>query len=356
MARVQLPTETNSAAGATSRTRTHSHAGSEVDPVGAGTTAFAESTVLLGADSSRETEELHNMVARLEAMQAQFRSPQQPSPEMDALLARVLAGRPEWRPRMAVMTKSALIRKRILAQGPAGGRAVGSSMLGSTHTWRQEKMAGTFTDHNWSKATAGHEPSLHSLPGGTAKHAMAAHCPADKLRMNPLISHSASYSMSKDKRFHGTQDNGELDKSQVQRREPPGPGAYFKSVPRGTPFSVDGGETVVLGANHHCPWKGCLGRQINPVTVDATTLKSSPCFSFSRTRRTLSDATMGHGPHTSQVKSDAGCLSPGMVYEQFGTMRPIAGRSQNLKRSVRSSPSLPRVRCVPVEPEGHVAL
>lgn len=328
-ARVQLPTETNSAAGATSRTRTHSHAGSDGDP-GVANTSIADTTLLLGTDRSRETEELRSIVARLEAIQSQLRSPQQPSPELDAILARVLAGRPEWRTRMAVMTKSVLLRKKILTQMPSGGRAVGSSMLGSTHTWRQEKLSDTCADHNW--------------PGGTAKNVRVLQAPADKLRMNPTLSHSPNYSLSRDKRFQ------EVDNLKPKGGGSPGPGAYFKSVPRGTQFSVDGGETVVLGANHHCPWKGCLGRQINPVDVDATTLTSAPAFSFSKTRRMISDTAMGHG---SQFKSDYGTLSPGMVYEHFGTMRPIAGRSQCLGRS-KSSPNFPRVRCVPVEPEAPV--
>merc|ERR1719401_1557555 len=142
----------------------------------------------------------------------------------------------------------------------------------------------------------------------------------------------------------------ELDTAEHQRRGNPGPGAYFKSQPRGTAFSTDGGETVVLGSNHVCPWKKCLGRNINPVHVDGTTLRSSPCFSFSKTRRSVSEVSLGVGPDPGPTKSDRGCLSPGPVYEHHGTFRPRPQQSQSTspKRKARSSTSTPKVRMIPV--------
>merc|ERR1712157_547897 len=176
-----------------------------------------------------------------------------------------------------------------------GGRGAGSSVLGSTHPWRKKTLSDDFTDHNWPKAVT-NEHGLHHLPGGTEKHDSVLRCPVDKIRMDPLLSHTPNYSVPRTKRFGGcTHENGELNKAEAQKRGNPGPGAYFKSVPRGTSFAVDGGETMVMGANHVFPWKKSLGRQINPIDVDATSLPSAPCFTFAKTRRTVSDTSVGHG-------------------------------------------------------------
>lgn len=302
-----------------------------------------------------ELEDLRALVARLEGLQAQQRSPQQPSPEIDAELARVLAGRPELRPRLAVLTKSAALRKKILTQIPEGCRAVGSSMLGSTHPWRQGKVPDSFTDHNWPKAVMT-ESGVHQLPGGTAAHDRLLRCPVEKLAMHPLLSHTPNYSVPRAQRFDGI---GEVGRAEALKKATPGPGAYFKSEPRGPAFSVDGGETMIVGANHVCPWKKCMGHNINPVFADATSLTSAPCFSFSRTRRTVSETAVGVGCQDGgPVKTDLGGLSPGPVYEFHSSMRPLAGagyggaaRSLALRRRARSSASLPRVRMEPVAPE-----
>mmetsp|Transcript_13856 Transcript_13856/g.29002 ORF Transcript_13856/g.29002 Transcript_13856/m.29002 type:complete len:363 (+) Transcript_13856:153-1241(+) len=344
--RVQLPQETGSAAGATSRTRTLSRCGSDGEKSVDGGGALSVNTGPVA-----EPEDLRDVVARLEELQMRQRSPQQPIPELDALLARVLAQRPEFRPRMAVLTKSALLRKKILSAEPAGGRQAGSAMLGTTFPWRKDRTE-AFSDSNWPKVATHSEHGLHHLPGGSSKHDGVLRCPADKIPMNPLLSHTPYHSVPSTKRFPGTHHNGELNKKEVQKRGTPGPGAYSKSVPRGTAFSVDGGETIVLGANHVCPWKKALGRQINPIDVDATSLTSAPCYSFSKTRRTCSDTIVGHGVmEGGPVKSDYGGLSPGPVYEHFGSMRPLTNPTLGFRKRSRSTGSLTRIRCHPVEPE-----
>lgn len=297
-----------------------------------------------------ETEELSIVVAHLEALQEQQRSHQQPNSEIDSLLERVLHGHPEWRPRMAVMAKSAALRKKILTAKQPGCRGVGSSALGATHSWRTS-MPDDFTDHNWPK-TSTNDRGLHHLPGGTEKHDNVLRCHVDKLRMNPILSRSASYSLSKASRFgKSCHEDGSLNKAEAQKQGTLGPGAYCKSAPRGTAFSTDGGETVVLGANHTCPWKKALGHHINPVDVDLTSHPSAPAFSFSKTRRTISETSVGHagGP----VKTDMGCLGPGPIYEHVSSLQPCEDVSLNEKRKRRlgSSGSVSRVRSIPMPPE-----
>eukprot|EP00440_Ansanella_granifera_P055909 gb/GFBE01060601.1/.p1 GENE.gb/GFBE01060601.1/~~gb/GFBE01060601.1/.p1 ORF type:complete len:385 (+),score=41.05 gb/GFBE01060601.1/:1-1155(+) len=372
-ARVQLPAESSSAAGATSRTRTLSRTGSEADVAMVSTllpqSMSATQLAPMGAESAteyeqEEPEDLRSVVARMEAMQSQQRSPQQPNPELDAMIARLLAGHPERRHRMAVMTKSALLRKKILSMLPAGGRALGSAVLGATYYWRDRALPDNYSDCNWPKV-AHNQHGLHHLPGGegATHHDALLRSPSDKRTYHPTLPSTEFYSIPRTKRFPGTHHNGELNHAEVQKKGTPGPGAYFKSVPRGTAFSVDGGETVTLGANHTYPWKKSLGRQINPVDVDAVSQISAPCFSFPKTRRTVSDTVAGHGLQDGgPVKSDAGCLSPGHIYECHSTIRPmhgtrtLDGTQSCVRRKIRarlnnSGQNLPRVRCVPVPPE-----
>ncbi|CAJ1345495.1 unnamed protein product [Effrenium voratum] len=246
----------------------------------------------MSEDELDEPEDLQSIVAQMEVLQAQQRSPQQPNPNLDAMIVQMIAGRPERRQRMAIMTKSALLRKKILSIVAPGGRALGCAVLGATHEWRRQPE--TFSDCNWPKASHSLH-GIHHLPGGTAAHDRLLRCASDKETLHPLLESSEFYSFPRSKRFPGTKANGELDQEEVQKRAVPGPGAYMKSVPGGTAFSTDGGETVVLGANHTYPWKKALGRQINPIEADATTLSSAPCYTFSKTRKTVSDTTAGHG-------------------------------------------------------------
>mmetsp|Transcript_69079 Transcript_69079/g.224034 ORF Transcript_69079/g.224034 Transcript_69079/m.224034 type:complete len:378 (-) Transcript_69079:49-1182(-) len=340
---------------ATSRTRTLSRCGSEV-----GSAGEIGATLLIGnvpsgfngtAYGPQEFEDLRSFVARLEAMQSQQRSPQQQYPELDAELKAALSMHPEWRHRMAVTTKSANLRTKILSNLPEGGRACGSASLGFTHPWREDRVPDNFSDHTWPKAATRGIDGLHHLPGGNESHDHLLRAPADKLKHHPLLSQSAFHSIPRNKRFPGTKDrSGEIDATEMQKRGTPGPGAYFKSQPRGTHFSVDGGETVILGANHVCPWKKSLGHNINPVPVDLTSVHSQPCYSFSKTRRSCSETSLGHGIQGGgPVKHDLGCLSPGPVYEHHGTFQPALGEMAPgaiRKRSLSTS-SMPRIRMVP---------
>lgn len=284
-----------------------------------------------------DMDSMRTFVARLEALQAQQRSPQQPNSELDDELSWALSMHPQWRQRMAVATRSATLRNKILSI-PAH-RAAGSAALGSTHPWRNS-MSRDFKDQTWPKGELG-----ETGPGGDRNDRFLP-SPADTLRRHPLQTSSAAVSMPRTKRFPGS-GNYEIDILESQKRSTPGPGSYFKTVPRGTGFSMDGGETVILGANHICPWKKCLGRNINPVHVDGTTLRSSPCFSFSKTRRSVSEVALGAHGDPGPTKTDRGCLSPGPVYEHYGSMRPRP-LQQSTKRRARSSTGAPKVRMIPV--------
>jgi hypothetical protein len=299
------------------RTRTLSRSGSDAELTAGGSTLL-DGAMTGGADfPPTPVGAMQAAVARLETLQMRMVSPQQPSPELDNEIARILGEHPDWRTRLSVATRSAVLRQKILgAKLPDAGRQVGSNRLGSSHHWRQGKLPDHFSDHTWPAAVPGGYRGQHFLPGGSTRdHERLLRATANQLRMNPLMSRSLEYSIPKDKRFQYTTESGEVDHKEAQRREPPGPGEYFKSAPLGPGFSVDGGETVIIGPNHVCPWKRALGRHINPVPADLT-LDAAPAFSFSKTRRAVSDSSLGHaGMSGGPVKTDFGCLSPGHVYE-----------------------------------------
>lgn len=349
--RVRLPTmDMDPSAGLTERLSRSGTLEDGADPTDLGTPALGD-----GGSSADDilAASPQEIVRRLEEMQASQVSLQGPSREVDALLARVLAGRPELRPRLAVMCRSALLRNKVLAVLPPGGRGVGSGVLGTTHPWRKERLPDSYTDHNWPKVATG-PGGLHQLPGGTCSHDSLLRAPADKIRQHPTLAASGCFSVPKARRFPSAKEQNERQ-FEIRSRQPPGPGHYSRSVPRGTAFSSDGGETVILGANHACPWKGCLGRQINPVDVDFTTGTHAPCFSFSKTRRAVTDPAMGQAMNS--VKSDFGNLSPGPVYELFGSMSPTSRRSLAPRRT-KSVPSISRarpVRMVHCPPEETIA-
>lgn len=316
---------------------------------------------------ANDMESMRAFVAHLETMQAQQRSPQQPNKELDAELAHALSAYPEWRQRMAITTKSALLRKKILTTMAPGARCVGSSGMHGSHPWRKDLSEKYFTDSNWPNSTAfrdlhgqqggsspGHDRlrsqamrDLQELQSGSSSPSQDRLVRSQAKHVLRLTSSPASESMPKAKRFSHSIDGEEHATN--QKRSSPGPGAYFKSQPRGTAFSVDGGETVVLGANHIAPWKKVLGHNINPVHVDGTTLRSSPCFSFSKTRRCASDTAIGHGCQDGgPAKTDRGCLSPGpAVYELHGTFQPSKTSSPGKPR-IRKSASTPKIRMKPV--------
>jgi len=327
------------------RVRTLSHSGS--DGALAGTASLGpaadgppSSDGGAGPSLPADPAELPSFVQHLEALQSRQRSPQQPTPEVDVLLAHLLEDKPEWRTRLAVLTRSPALRQKILGVVPTGARAVGSGSLGSTHPWRQSAAERTLTA---AGLTASGSPAI----------------PAERVRMDPTILHTECYSLPRAQRFEGINDRGEVDLQILQRRSSPGPGAYSKSMPRGTAFS-DGGERVVLGANHTFAFRRVLGRQINPIDVDATSLPSAPAYSFGGSRRTLSETSVGHNQQTGgPAKSDLGALSPGPVYEHLASMRPKGGGGaasvpRQMIRRTRSRPAVggpPRMRCVPVPPE-----
>merc|ERR1719198_2066069 len=257
--------------------------------------------------------------------------------------------------RMASMTKSGWLRQKILGHLPRGGRGAGCSTLGSSHGWRHEKLAMNFTDHNWPKVAVNphnhpHTPGSH-LPGGDHRHTRLLRCPVEKLPIHPTLDQQPNYSLTRDKRWWGCKEDGTLDRHFQQNRQPPGPGAYHKSLPRGPHFGVDNGETVVLGANHPCPWKSPMGNTINPTDIHVNSEHlSAPKWSFSKTRRSVSDTRLGHGQQAGgPVKSDEGCLSPGIVYEHYTTFSQ--GPSLRGKRRAKSTSSVPRMRVQPVPPE-----
>jgi len=384
---------TGSAAGETSHARTLSNACSEAD-LGLGVTG---ATQLLGATGTRFLEttstdvasfsDLRALVTRLEDLQAHptLKSPQQlpsakrylqqrstggvalstleqhPSTsQIEMLIDQATHGRPEQRMRLASMTKSGWLRQKILGHVPrGGGRSAGSCTLGSSHSWRHEKLPMNFTDHNWPKVAVNPHGSTHSgtyLPGGDHRHTRLLRCPVDKLPLNPTIDQQPNYSLTRERRWWGCHDNGELNKNFIQNRSPPGPGAYHKSLPRGPHFSVDNGETVVLGANHPCPWKSPMGQSINPTDVHIhSEHHSAPKYSFSKTRRSCSETYLGHGQQAGgPIKSDEGCLSPGLVYEHYTTFSQ--GPSLRGKRRTKSTGPRVRVHLVPPEPEPGAAV
>lgn len=309
------------------------------------------------------------MLEQLEALHsASMITPQQPCVALDALIRQAIKGRPEWRQKLAVMTKSPLLRKKILSINPEGGRGSGCNVLGHTHPWRKERLPDSFADHNWPSLSHVKNNGTHMLLGGTEEHRRLLRAPVDQRRIDPTLSHSPSFTLSKSQRFPAALETGEVAKERVQARGTPGPGQYFKSLPRGVAFPEHGGEGMVFGANHICPWKGAMGHNINPVDVDHTVLHAAPKYSFSKTRRAVSEPNLGNGlVQGGPVKTDFGCLSPGHIYESYSAVRPSVrlanapigdNRSQSLggtgtiksgKRRIVKK--VPKVRCIPVDPD-----
>lgn len=300
--------------------------------------------------NSSVDDDLQTVVAHLEAMQFSQRSPQQPNPKVDRAIESVLTNRPEWRARMAVMTSSVLLRQKILSILPPGGRAAGSAQLGSTHDWRTH-FVNNRSDHDWPVV----DPLEGCLPGGEA--APARH-PVERKPIDPTISHVASWTIPKARRFAPGGESTKGAALHIQKNNTPGPGAYFKSLPRGVPFTSNG-ETVIYGANHVFPSKSCMGHHMNPIHVDFTVLTSQPKWTIPRMRRNVSDVVVGNaasgtrasGKDGGPVKCDAGCLSPGFIYEQYSAIRPVTDlvvRERGPRRCA-SMPSIAGVRKVRVK-------
>lgn len=184
-------------------------------------------------------------------------------------------------------------------------------------------------------------------------------CTVDRVPIDPLLSYSPNYSFPRTKRFPGTKHNGELDCLEVQRRTNPGPGAYFKSEPRGHHFCVDEGRTVVMGANHVCPWKKNLGHNINPVLVDGVTVQSQPTWTTPKLIRHASHVVLKQKRQDAgHIRCHPGTISPGPVYDHHSSFnastRCAAGKIIGFQRPPRRSLSMPRIRMVPA-PEPKVA-
>mmetsp|Transcript_34669 Transcript_34669/g.80923 ORF Transcript_34669/g.80923 Transcript_34669/m.80923 type:complete len:385 (-) Transcript_34669:103-1257(-) len=352
----------DNSSGTEARTRTLSGSASGVDSIGNEILLrdAMQATIKLPADSEIGLEDdlpadAQGLLLKMELLQKQQRSPQQPNPELDALITHAISERPELRQRLAVMTKSALLRKKILMTIPVGGRAVGSHQFGHTHPWRRMPY-NTVGDHNWPTVATMGSTGLHHLPGGGAKYQRHLRASAELTQYDPLISHTPNYSIPRAERFSGSESDGKVSKARAQQMHnaTPGPSDYFKSVPRGTAFTDEDCETVLFGANHIYPWKTALGRNINPVHCDASVMPSAPKCTFPKARRPANEVSMGHGQHDGgPVKTDRGCLSPGPVYEHASSMRAREGRVYMPKlRKSQSVALLRKVKAeyVPLEP------
>lgn len=281
-----------------------------------------------------DEEGLDRLVEQLELLQGRQFSPQQPSAEVDRLISRVIRKRPEWRARLAVKTSSTILRQKILNVLPEGGRALGSEMYGKSHIWREKEIAtgrmnrsfSGYADHNWPKVERdGILPEKGPLPA-----------PIEKVRIDPVRTHSMRYSFPRATRFApGAETKVSEPGAEKLNGTNPGPGTYLTSdTPTTVPFVVQRGEQVVYGANHIFPYKGMLGNgPINPVNLDCMVMASGPKFTFARQRRETSEPAVGRMRHHGDVprpadagvrafKTDCGNLSPGPVYEHYSTFHP----------------------------------
>jgi len=289
------------------------------------------------AGSTMDDNGLRGFLAGVEAVMMKQRSPQQPNPEVDRALLEVMRRYPEWRARMAVMTTSPWLRKKILALLPQGHRLVGSVTFGNSHSWHADRLRDVSIENESNGSFALRRSHLSRIP-------------SEGVPLDPRLSRSQSFSVPRAKRFFEGGGN-EFARAESLGGSP-GPGAHFRTAPKGVAFAADGGETVVLGANHIFPWKGSLGHHINPVHCDHTTLPHAPAYSFAKMRRTTTDTAVGGGSMDGgPVKSDLGGISPGIVYQQYASFRPEVGHGTRRKPRSRSMSTLPRVRVVPVEPK-----
>lgn len=271
------------------------------------------------------------MVQALEEMHHDQRTKGQPSSDIETLLKAVFADRPEWRQRMAVMTTSNVLRRKILDTMPPGGRQVGSAVLGATHPWRAavklpsgmvpkfeesdmyprySTNTGRYSgDHNWPKA----DPKTGKL----CREVLPS--PAETMLQHPKLTNCPSYSFGKGTRrvvadpIHDIWT--EVWKPQV-KNSTPGPGDYTESqFPGRVPMRWQN-ETVVLGANEKYGCKGMLSDRATRLSQHET----KPVYSFPLQRGP--DVAQGnHQASNGAVKSDAGNLSPGFIYQQYGGFR-----------------------------------
>eukprot|EP00397_Hematodinium_sp_SG-2012_P027065 GEMP01028413.1.p1 GENE.GEMP01028413.1~~GEMP01028413.1.p1 ORF type:complete len:307 (+),score=65.12 GEMP01028413.1:58-978(+) len=265
--------------------------------------------------------QLASVVADLEEIQAMQAAPQQPSSIIKESIEVILNQRPEWRQRMAVMTKSAILRQTILQTLAGGARAAGSAVLGETHIWRphldvdsvvaerksldlthgaRSVIQTEYGDQNWPKVNP-----KDSCLGKLETKTQCLPFPVEHVRYDPTRTRSKRYSVPRSIRF-----------APFELSSTPGPGEYHPFLlPKGVAYSV--GESVVMGANHVFPFKGLLGE------VDATKLAASPKWTFPKMRRCCSEVFTGQALRdVGPCKTDDGCLSPGPTYEHLSTFHP----------------------------------
>lgn len=331
------------------------------------------------AEKGSAVSEMMEVVHRLEALQAAMATPQsETGREFESTLANALREHPEWRQRMAVHTTSAMLRQRILKALPYSTRAVGSDTLGRTFPWREKALPDVRSDCDWPKVVLTKPRRVPASPNSSWKSRSESvplrrldRCgvqgkrplihPIEKARHNPLLTKSASWTIGRAERFAPGGESGSENRTWSNT---PGPATYSRSVPRGVMFPADAqdrsenlptnsGETIVFGANATCPWKGALGRNINPIDVDLTTLVSAPKYSIPKMRREVSEVITGQAlQYGGQVKSDSGVLSPGPIYEYTATMRPrerLLPTVKDGRSAKRTRP--PEIRSFPVAPQ-----
>ncbi|CAD7968420.1 unnamed protein product [Amoebophrya sp. A120] len=291
-------------------------------------------------------------VDQLELMIANQVHSHEPSIEVVEAIRAVLADRPEWRNRMAVLTTSPILRQVILQTQAPGARIAGSSVLGATHPWRSfpsdpsgreplrlpsyaSKSQRTRrnrennpyrSDHNWPEVDPirGCLAGLQDQEVSSTDQQITPHlpkCPIEQLRVDPTKTFSQRYSFPKDKRKDANYSPSNKTHNDALKVSDPGPGAYGQfsgyTGKLGLPFKV--GEQVVLGANHTFQFKRLLG--YDEVT-NLSNHASVPVFSFPKSRRTINEVQLGKYACVNSRKTDAGPLNPGMVYEHYSTFFP----------------------------------
>ncbi|CAD7937507.1 unnamed protein product [Amoebophrya sp. A25] len=283
-----------------------------------------------------EDAHLQDVLAALEQMHADQRTQQQGCDAMDRLLKMIMTDRPEWRQKMAVLTKSQMLRRKILDVLPPGGRQVGSAMLGATHPWRSaiKKRDGKIwrandentwphyalaqgllaSDHNWPKV----DPVTGTLSRKFDDDKTRLPAPVEMMKQHPKLDNCPSYSFGKEKRrviadpIHDIWTEVYCPQT---KNSTPGPGDYSeaKGICK-VPWMLN--ERVVLGSNEKYGCQGMLSDDITRLGQHAC----SPVYSFPQKSQYRSVA---QGVHMVQsaAKSDGGNLSPGLAYEAYGSFR-----------------------------------
>ena len=222
-----------------------------------------------------------------------------------------------------------------------------------------------------SNRTVGGQHVLNAAASAHQQRKQALPAPAERIRRDPraTVRTSARYSIGRAERFkplvvpsiaerHARRLSSDIGLPVAPETDPdytPGPGAYegelFSECPgfpkvcldpqaAFSPGSVDGNgqnanaETIVLGANHKYPFKGLL---CGEASTAKSTMPTVPQYSFPKQRRCVNDTAAGRAgggnggrASTTAVKTDAGCLSPGPIYETFSVFYPTSEREKGV--------------------------